>query len=145
MVGDKKIRYAISILSIVGVVDSLYLTWIKLSHNQAWCIQGVGDCWSVNNSKFSEWNGIPIAILGALAYFLILAICLLETKVSFIANNGKIAVFGLVLIGVLYSAFLTYIELAILHAVCPYCALSAVVMLSLFALSVIRLVKNQSN
>ncbi len=47
--------------------------------------------------------------------------------------------FGITLVGVLYSAYLTYVELAILHAVCPYCVVSAIVMVILFVAMLIRL------
>ena len=138
-----KIRLAISILAGVGFVDSLYLTWIKLTHNQALCIQGIGNCWTVNNSKYADWNGVPIALIGALGYGLILIFSILESKVNFFENNSKITIFGLGLIGFMFSAYLTIIEFAVLHAFCPFCGLSALVMLALFILSTIRLFKNQ--
>jgi uncharacterized membrane protein len=137
-----KMRLAVSILAAVGFIDSLYLTWIKLSHNQALCIQGVGNCWTVNNSKYADWNGIPIALIGALGYALILVFNILESKTDFFENNGRIIIFGLVLIGFLFSAYLTFIEFAVLHAFCPFCGLSALIMLVLFILSIIRLIKN---
>jgi uncharacterized membrane protein len=49
--------------------------------------------------------------------------------------------FGLALIGVLYSAYLTYLELAVIHAICPYCVVSAVVLTILLIISSFRLVK----
>jgi uncharacterized membrane protein len=52
-------------------------------------------------------------------------------------------VFGISFAGVLFSAYLTYIEVAVLHAICPYCILSAIVMVILLALTITRLVRNQ--
>ncbi len=47
--------------------------------------------------------------------------------------------FGMATAGTLYSAYLTYLEVAVLEAICPYCVLSAVVMTGLWILSIVRL------
>ena len=53
--------------------------------------------------------------------------------------GGAIAIFGFSLIGVLYSGYLTYLELAVIHAICQYCVISAVVMVLIFIISIIKL------
>jgi uncharacterized membrane protein len=131
------------ILSLIGLSDSLYLTWIKLTHSEANCIIGVGDCFSVNTSKWSEWNGIPIALIGAIGFLTILLILFLESRFLVIKSNAPLIIFGLTLVGVAYSAFLTYLEIFIINALCPYCLLSATMMLVLFLITIIRLVRNQ--
>jgi uncharacterized membrane protein len=128
----------------IGLADSLYLTWIKLTHTEAACIKGVGDCFTVNTSKFAEWNGIPIALLGFAAYLGIVILLLAETRVEWIRSISTYALFGISFIGVLYSAYLTYLEIAVLKAICPYCLLSAIAILSVFIIAVARLVKDQS-
>jgi len=91
--------------------------------------------------------GIPIAVLGALAYVAILACVLLENRrvlsMRISKETGKLAVFGFSVFGVLYSAYLTYIEIAVLRAVCPFCVISALAILAIFILSLSRLVKSQ--
>jgi uncharacterized membrane protein len=51
------------------------------------------------------------------------------------------AVFGLALAGLIFSGWLTYVEIQILEKVCPYCVFSAVIISSIFAVSVIGLVQ----
>jgi uncharacterized membrane protein len=51
----------------------------------------------------------------------------------------RLAFFGFTLAGTLYSIYLTYVEVAILRAICPFCVVSAVVMLALFIIAVYRL------
>lgn len=131
------------ITSVIGIVNGLYLTLLKLTNNKNLCIQGLGDCWSVNTSKYSQILGIPVALLGTLAFLSILLIFVLEEKIGFLRDYSKYLLFGLSLVGVLFSAYLTYIELAVIQAICPFCVLSALAMAVLFALSVIRLVKSQ--
>lgn len=127
--------------ALVGLLDSAYLAWLKLTYNEAACIGGFGDCYTVNTSPYAEVYGIPIALLGVLAYLTIAVIHLLEGRSDFFRSNGVLMVFGISLAGVLYSAYLTYLEVAVLRAWCPYCVLSAVAMTAIFVVSVIRLMR----
>jgi uncharacterized membrane protein len=138
------IRTLLIISAIVGLIDSLYLTWEKVSGNPALCIQGLGDCYSVNNSIYSEFYGIPVAVLGAGAYFLILITLLLESKSPFFYSYSPYIVFTITLAGTLFSAYLTYIEIAVLRKICPFCVISAITMLILLVFSTIRLIKYQA-
>jgi uncharacterized membrane protein len=139
-----RVKLIAIILALVGLADSIYLTWIKLSDNEALCIKGVGDCWSVNNSPYASWNGIPIALFGAAAYLAILVVIIYEKKGAWFTSISDYLLFAITLAGTLYSAYLTYLEIAVIKAICPYCVLSALVMLALFVLSVIRLVRPQT-
>lgn len=134
-----KSRTIMVVLSLIGLIDSIYLTILKLTNNQSLCLKGIGDCWSVNISRFSEIAGIPIAILGAGAYLTILLILYFESKNPFLQANGNLILFGITLVGVLYSAYLTYVEVAILNAICPFCVLSAILLVGLFGLTIYRM------
>jgi len=127
-----------AILAAIGLVDSLYLAWIKLTNNTAACA-GIGDCDAVNNSRYAEVAGIPIALLGALGYMAILGALVAERRWPQAAWTLRLGIFGMALAGALYSAYLTYIELAVLDAVCPFCVVSAVCMVGILILSVLRL------
>lgn len=122
----------------LGLLNALYLTWIKLADQEASCY-GIGDCAAVNSSPFAEIGSIPVALLGAGAFFAMLFLLWQENSLDFLAENGPLAVFGISLVGVLYSAYLTYIELYVLHAVCPFCVLSALLLVFLLGLSAVRL------
>ncbi len=132
------------VLAAVGLIDSIYLTIAKLLHSQAMCIQGLGDCWTVNNSPYSQIGGIPVAIFGACSYLAILVLLSLQNRSGFWQSNSSLLVFGITLFGVLYSAYLTYIEVAVLKAICPFCVLSATVMGILFIGSLISLFRPQA-
>ncbi len=130
-------------IAILGILDATYLTIIKFTDNKALCIQGIGDCWTVNNSSYSEWNGIPISIFGILAYLSIILILTLQNRVKFLVDFGSIFVFGIALIGFLFSIYLTYLQFAVIKAVCPFCIISATTMTIVFFLSLIRLRNEQ--
>ena len=135
---DNKLRIASLLLAVLGLLDSIYLTWVKFSGKYALC-GPIGNCESVNTSQYSEVFGIPIALLGAGAYLVVIISLSLEYRSSFWAEYSPIIVFGISLIGVLYSIYLTYIEVAVLKAICPYCVISAIILVILLVLSSIRL------
>jgi uncharacterized membrane protein len=125
-------------LALVGLVDAIYLSYVKIANTQAFC-GGSHACDTVNTSPYSEIGGIPIAYLGLLANLVILLVLFMETRGSFWKQYSPLIVFGITLAGTLYSFYLTYIEVAVLRAICPYCVLNAGVMLFLFVISLIRL------
>jgi uncharacterized membrane protein len=131
-------RLPLVILSIIGLLDSIYLTWIKIAGKTAICAN-IGDCEAVNSSRYSEIGGIPIALLGAGAYLILLALLVLEVRRPAWGEWTRMGFFGMSLAGTLYSAYLTYIEIAVLKAICPYCVLSAIVLLLLLVLSFLRM------
>lgn len=141
---NKKVyRWFFIITAITGILNGLYLTVLKFTNNKNLCLQGVGDCWSVNTSIYSQVFGIPVALLGTFAFVLLLGAFLLERKVGILAEYGKYILFAVSLVGVLYSIYLTYLEVAVIKAICPFCLLSAIAMLILFILAVTRLAKSQ--
>lgn len=125
-------------LALAGLVDSLYLSWIKLTGNTAAC-SGIGDCEAVNTSRFSEIGGIPVALLGAFGYVLIIGMLVLRTRKQAWDEPLSIALFGVTLVGTLYSIYLTYLEVVVIRAVCPFCVVSAMLMAFLFILSIVHL------
>jgi uncharacterized membrane protein len=130
-------RRVLLILSLLGLADALYLTWIKLFPTSPFCF-GLGNCEVVNTSVYSEIHGIPIAIFGALAYVALVTCLLLETRLAWLREWGPAIEFAISLAGTLYSAYLTYIEIAVLHKICPYCVVSAILMTAICVISGLR-------
>lgn len=125
----------------LGALDSAYLTYVKFAGAHAACA-GIGDCETVNNSAFSAIAGVPIAILGLAAYLAIIALFLLERSHPADAEYLRLAACGVTLIGTIYSGWLTYVEVSILHAICPFCVASAIIISLLFLISVHRMLAN---
>ena len=128
------------IVTVIGLLDSLYLSAVKLMNTEVYCA-GSANCETVNSSRYSEIAGIPIAFLGAAAYLAILAILFLERQGGFWKENSPLIIFGITLAGTLYSVYLTYIEIAVLRAICPYCVISAIAQVVLLVLAVLRLIR----
>jgi len=129
------------IFSLIGILDSGYLSWIKFSHSEEKCFAGIGNCAAVNASSYSEIFKIPVAYLGLIAYLLVLIIIIISNTRIKMNNSIPYALFGVTLISFLFSGYLTYIQFGILKTFCPYCLLSAVTTTCLFIISTILMVK----
>lgn len=138
---DVNLRRASILLAALGTADSIYLLVYKYTSNDRMCL-GDGGCATVNYSPFSMIYGIPVALLGVLAYLAILTVLALEPRWKLADEYGRLAVFGMGLVGVLFSAYLTYIEAYVIHAYCPFCITSAVLITLIFILAIIRLTKH---
>jgi uncharacterized membrane protein len=130
------------ILAVLGLLDAIYLSWIKLSNSYVSC-GPIGDCKSVQSSPYAEIGGIPIAILGVIGFLFIIIFLFIENRASKYSDAALYLVFSLSLAGTLYSGYLTYLEIAVIHAICPYCVVSAIALMLLFALSVSRLANSR--
>ncbi len=141
---DKWLYRSSLALAVLGVLVSIYMTIYKLTENPNMCL-GNGGCSVVNSSRYAEISGIPVAVIGIGGYLTILLLLVLEPRIPFLTANGTMIVFGLALFGFLFTVYLIYVELALIHALCPFCVTSQITMTILFALSVIRLVRQPSN
>ena len=131
------------IFASIGLVDSLYLIWIKIANDKVYCLPGLGDCWTVNTSQYSQVLGIPVSVFGVIGFLIILLLALFKDRNKFFHANQVTLLFGITLAGFLYSIYLTYLEIFVINAICPFCVLSAISMTILFVISVVRLVKSQ--
>ena len=137
---EKRFKQIITALAILGLLVSIYMTIYKLTDNDAMCI-GSGGCSVVNSSRYSEVNGIPVAVLGVFGYASILALLFLETRPGFFQQNGVMMLFGVTLTGFLFTLYLIFVEVALIKAYCPFCLTSQGVMTVIFILSVVRLIR----
>lgn len=137
---DKRLPQLTIALIILGLLVSIYMTIFKITSNENMCI-GSKDCSVVNASRYSELNGIPVAVIGIGGYAALLAILWLERRPGFIKQNATMIFFALSLTGFLFTAYLIFVEIALIKAYCPFCITSQVSMTLIFALSVIRLIR----
>ena len=141
---DKWLYRSSLALAIVGTLVAVYMTIFKLTDNPNMCL-GNGGCSVVNSSKYAMIYGIPVAVFGVGGYLAILFVLWMESRTSLFVQNGTLVVFGLTLIGFLFTLYLIYVEVALIHALCPFCVTSQITMTILFAISVTRLVRQPSN
>jgi len=127
-------------LAVLGLLVSIYMTVYKITSNDSMCL-GSGDCSTVNASKYSEVNNIPVAVLGVIGYAAILAVHFLENRNRFFKQNSTLMIFGMALTGFIFTIWLIYVEIALLKALCPFCITSQAAMTIIFIIAVIRLIR----
>jgi uncharacterized membrane protein len=133
-VTDRRVRLALALLALAGLAVSGYLTYVHYAGIEPVCAGG-GGCERVQTSKYAELAGIPVAVLGLVGYALILVASQLRGEAARMAT----ALAALVGFGV--SAYLTYLELFEIDAICHWCLASAVLITVLAVLAALRLVQ----
>jgi uncharacterized membrane protein len=136
--------WATFVLACLGVLDATYLLVYKLTGNNGMC-WGNGGCHDVNFSSYSEIGGIPVSVFGIVTFLVIAGILLLEPRLIIAKENGPLAIFGIGLAGVAFTAYLTWLEVYVIHAICPFCVATAVIIALIFILAVIRLIKQTAH
>jgi uncharacterized membrane protein len=129
-------RMIVAALALAGIFISLYLTLYKLGIiGELSC--SIGSCETVNTSKWSRFLGLPVAAWGLFFYIDVFAVALVGTMARFEDEPIISAVLAAeAAVGVLFSAWLTYLELAVIHAICIWCVISAVIVTLIFVVSV---------
>ena len=128
-------RMAIAVLALLGVIDAGYLSMYKLG-----IIGGitctVGSCQQVQNSPQSMILGIPVSVLGLGAYVALLVLAIVGVQPRW-AGDRRIAqaITAVSGVGVLFSAYLTYVEAQVIYMWCQYCVISAILITLIFLLS----------
>lgn len=128
---DDRLRAVAAALALVGVAISGYLTWVHYAEVEPVCT-GISNCVRVQSSKYAELGGIPVAVIGLAGYLAILG------SLGVRGETGRLLTAFLALVGVGFSAYLTYLELAVIHAICQWCVASAAVMAALAVVAVGR-------
>src|SRR5881397_3563577 len=116
-------------LSIVGVFLASYLTWTHWTGSLVKGCSVGSSCDIVLSSQWATLLGFPTSAWGLLAYATLAAVAFIKRADRHWWAAWLVAFFGLV-----YSAYLTAVSLTVLHAACPYCMTSLVLMTSIFAL-----------
>jgi uncharacterized membrane protein len=134
-VTTRRLRIATAGLALVGVAIAGYLTWVHYAGLEPFCVGGGGGCERVQTSRWAELGGIPVAVLGLAGYLAILGTLLLPEEL------GRSAAAFIALVGFGFSAWLTYVEIEKIDAICQWCVASAIVMTLLAIVSLTRLLR----
>jgi len=121
------------VLSIVGIADSGYLLQRHARGGSGFC--PAYGCDIVNQGEYAEVKGIPVAAFGIAGYLALLA---LSVMAAALGGRSVIRTFFILSgVGVIVSAYLVYLQVAVIKSICFWCVVSAVTMVSIFILSVL--------
>lgn len=124
-------------LALAGFFVALYLSLWKLGvvGNLA-C--GTGGCEYVQSSSYAVVLGIPVAFYGAAGYLALLGVSLAGLQPRWAdRREPTLALLALSGLGVAFTAYLTYLEAAVLHAWCRWCLVSAGIIAGIFVASLV--------
>jgi len=135
----QRVQWAIRVLCILGIGVAGYLTWTHLVGTDPYC-GGAHGCADVQNSSYSKVGGIPVSVIGLAGYLVLMTLSVLHGRVnSEVRFFLPVLSFGAALIGVLYSAYLTYLEAYVILAWCYWCVASAAIITAVWILSILDL------
>jgi len=128
-------RMWMALISLAGLFVGAYLTLYKFGFIGTLACN-VGSCEQVQTSRWSVFLGIPVATWGVVFYILMLGLSIAGLQPRF-AESRRLSLAILLLAGwgVLFTAWLNYLEGFVIHAWCEWCLGSAAMVLLLFVLA----------
>jgi uncharacterized membrane protein len=130
-VTERRLQQTICGLAVLGGAIAAYLTVAHLAHAPVACVSG--GCETVQHSAYSELFGIPVAAIGLAGYVLIGASSRPRTDLARAAGAAA------ALAGLVFAAYLVYVQVSIIGAVCQWCIASDVVLALLVVATFLRL------
>ena len=115
-----------------GIGVATYITVVEAGGSAPQCLAGGHGCETVANSHYSHLAGVNVAVFGIVGYVLLVGAALAGGDVA------RIAGFAIALVGFGFSAYLTYLELFVIDAICQWCVASAVLMTLLLVVNALR-------
>jgi len=121
------------LLSLVGLADAIYLTVQDLTGQNLRCTI-ISGCGEVLGSKYAHIGPVPLAVVGAFAYFTVFSLSILAAFGYRLARPLLTALVGIMF---LMTLWLLYLQAFVIHHFCQYCLLSAAVTITLTILILI--------
>jgi uncharacterized membrane protein len=128
-----------ALVALAGLFVALYLSLYKLGYIGS-LVCAVGSCEVVQTSRWATMLGYPVAVWGVVYYVAVLAVSLAGVTAALVDSRrlSQLLV-AMTATGVLFSLWLTYLELFVIDAICMWCVVSAVLATTLFVIAVLDL------
>jgi len=131
-----KFRMLAALLSLAGILVSVYLWMFKHGYIGTLAC-GTGGCETVQLSAYSSFLGVDVALIGIVGYVVLLGVALVGLQPAWLGRREPArATVLLALGGVAFAAYLTWLELFVIHAICRWCVGSAVLITALLVVGV---------
>lgn len=127
----------VAALALAGIFLATYLLLYKLGMIGALTCN-VGSCETVNTSKWAKFLGLPVAGWGVAWYLGVFVLAMAWIQERFADSRGlSLAMLFMTGTGLIFSIYLTWLELFVIHAICQWCVVSAILVLVMFVLTVL--------
>jgi uncharacterized membrane protein len=129
-----------ALVSLIGLADAIYLTIQHITGASLRCTV-ISGCSEVLSSPYAQVGSIPLAALGAAAYFVVFSLAILAAF-----RYPLVKLFLKILLGIMFlmTLWLLYLQAFVIHHFCQYCLLSAAVTITLSAIVFLSSVKKKS-
>jgi len=132
-------RMGAALMSLLGLFVSAYLYLYKIGRIGTLAC-GTGGCETVQTSEWSRFLGVEVALIGVLGYAALLLVALLALRPAYTERREPaLALAALAAGGVLFTIYLTTLELFVIHAICRWCVGSAAIIVTILILSLLEL------
>ncbi len=133
-------RQAIALLALVGLFVALYLWLHALGVGGAIKCGASGACETVQTSQWAVFLGMPVAFYGVVGYLAVLVVAVASLRPAALAQGQwNLMLVSLASVGLLFTIYLTYLELFVIHAICRWCVGSAVIITLIWVVSLLSL------
>src|SRR3954447_12395442 len=129
---ERNLRITAGILALARVAVATHIAIADSGGGAPKCLAGGGGCETVADSHYSHLAGINVAVFGIFGYVVLLAAAIVP------GDPGRFGGFLAALVGFGFSAYLTYLELFVIDAICQWCVASAVLMALSLAVAAAR-------
>lgn len=121
------------ILSVIGILIAAYVTQSFLRKASIVCVNG--GCEAVRKSMASYIVGIPVPAFGLIGYSILAILTFLRTTGNTLHRKLLPWILGIAVGGVAFVSWFTYTELTVIRAICTWCAISTVNMITICILA----------
>jgi uncharacterized membrane protein len=134
-------RQATALLSLVGLFVALYLWLYKIGLiGTLQC--GTGGCEVVQTSRYAVFLGLPVALYGVGGYAALFAVSIVGLRPRYLLSVAPTRILlALATGGFLFTVYLNYVQLFRIHAFCPWCFTSAVIMTAIWVIALVAAIR----
>lgn len=136
---DRVLRVAIAAVALAGAAVAGYLTYVHYRPAALICT-GSGGCEAVQDSSYAELAGIPVALVGLVAYLVVLGLVVWDTELArTLAATIAVSAVG-------FAAYLVAVQAFVIDAWCVWCLVNDLVVVPLLAvLTVWRVARSRAS
>jgi uncharacterized membrane protein len=131
-------RMAIALMALIGLFDAAYLALERVTGGTLVCPVG-GGCETVQSSAYAILFGVPVAYIGVAGYIALLVVALLALNLERIAGLPLATVLlALASIALVAGIYFSYLQVAVIGAICFWCAISALLDLGIWVAALLN-------
>jgi len=136
-VSDRALRAGVALVALAGVAVAGYLTYVHYQPGALICTAG-GGCETVQESSYAELFGVPVALLGLLAYVAVLGLVVWDTELA----RTLAAAVALTAVG--FAVYLIVLQAFVIDAWCVWCLVNDLVVVPLLVVLTVWRVRRMS-